>query len=330
MAKAGTIGSVRILDHAVPPAAQVEPNAPKIRLLSIVGGLFGGIGLAFLRRMLKSGVEDPDQIEVELSLPVYAAVPHSEAQKKATRLGWGPGKDDRAKRKRAVLLALTDQDDLVVESLRSLRTTLVFAMLEARSNSILFTGPAPGVGKSFVSVNFAVVLAQSGKRVLLLDADLRKGHLHLAFGMARNLGLSEFIGQGLDVGAVTRETEVPNLHFISTGMLPPNPSELLLHDRFAELLKQSEAAYDYVLLDSPPVLAATDAVIVGQHAGATLMVVRAGAHPMRQLSDTVKKLRQGGTNLRGVIFNDMPLAPSRYGYGYGYRKYAYRYSYKDK
>ena len=144
--------------------------------------------------------------------------------------------------------------------------------------------------------------------------------------------MSEYISEGLELAAVIHPTPVQGLDIVPTGMLPPNPSELLMHERFAGLLAQAEQRYDLVLVDSPPVLAATDAVIIGQHAGATLMVVKAGVHPLRQLRDTVKRMAHGGTNLRGVIFNDMPLATGRYGYGYGYGygKYAYRYSYQRK
>ena len=232
----------------------------------------------------------------------------------------------RSQRKPALLLAVLEKASLAVESLRSLRTTLHFAMLEARSNSILITGPAPRVGKSFIAANFAVVMAQSGKRILLVDGDLRRGGLHSLFGLSREGGVSEYVSEGLELEAVIHPTLVQGLDFIPTGVLPPNPSEVLMHQRFATLLSQAEQRYDLVLLDSSPVLAATDAVIIGQHVGAALMVIRAGLHPPRELRDTVKRLANGGTILPGVIFNDMPLAKGRYGYGYG--KYAYRYSYK--
>jgi tyrosine-protein kinase Etk/Wzc len=337
VAKAGSIGTVRIIDHAMMPGEPDSPKTMRIRLLSLIGGLIMGIGLAFLRRTFRAGVEDPDEIEEALGLPVYATVPHSAVQRKHTKPRFGLFRRSKSERKSTVLLAVEDKDDLVVESLRSLRTTLHFAMLEARNNSVLITGPAPGVGKSFISVNFAVVLAQSGKRVLLIDGDLRKGHLHLPFEMSRNSGVSEYVSDDLHFEEVVHRTKVAGLDFIPTGVLPPNPSELLMHERFSALMSIAEQRYDLVLVDSPPVLAATDAVIIGQHAGATLMVVRSGQHPIRQLRDATKRLAQGGSNLRGVIFNDMPLAPSRYGYGYGYgygyygyRKYAYRYSYKDK
>ncbi len=328
IAKAGSIGTVRIIDHAMTPTEPDSPRPMRIRLLAVVGGLILGVGLAFLRRTLRSGIEDPEQLEQALDLPVYASVPHSAEQERLGRRLWGQpnSKGMLTRRASAALLAVQDKDSLVVESLRSLRTTLQFAMLEARSNSILITGPAPGVGKSFVSVNLAVVLAQSGKRTLLIDGDLRKGHLNRPLGLSREHGVSEYVSEGLDFERVVHPTVAPGLDFIPTGTLPPNPSELLMHERFAALLSEAEARYDVVLIDSPPVLAATDAVIIGQRAGATLLVARAGMHPLRQLRDTVKRMAHGGTNLRGAIFNDMPLANSRYGYGYG--KYAYRYAYK--
>ena len=206
-------------------------------------------------------------------------------------------------------------------------------MLDVHKNSILITGPRPQVGKSFISVNLSVVLAHAGQRILLIDGDMRKGHLNRYFGLAREQGLSELISGDLELDAAIHATRVPNLDFIPTGTLPPNPSELLMHDRFGALLETAGSRYDLVIIDSPPVLAATDAVLVGQQVGATLMVVKYGLHSMRELRDAVKRLTQGGVNLRGAIMNQVPVTTRGYGYGYGYGygRYAYRYyAYDDK
>jgi tyrosine-protein kinase Etk/Wzc len=325
VAKAGSIGTVRIIDYAMVPIEADSPKTMRIRLLSVIGGSILGIGLAFLRRTFRRGVEDPEEAEALLDLPVYANVPHSPEEEKLTKRGWG--RKGEADRSAGIPLAVRFPDSDTVESLRSLRTALHFAMLDARSRSILITGPAPGVGKSFLSANLAVVLAQAGQRTLLIDADLRKGHLHRSFGLANRNGVSEFVSEAMPLDAVAHDTGVPGLHLVPTGQRPPNPSELLMHERFSEMMQEAEQRYDLVVIDSPPILAATDAAIVGQSVGATLMVVRAGAHHPRELKDSVKRMVHGGVNLRGLIFNDMPIAKSRYGYGYGYGKYAYRYSY---
>ncbi len=327
IAKAGSIGTVRIIDYAMAPIEADSPKTMRVRLLSVIGGLILGIGLAFLRRTFRRGVEDPEEVEALIDLPVYANVPHSPEEEKLTKRRWVR----RGQADRAVSIPLAEQfpDSDTTESLRSLRTALHFAMLDARSRSILLTGPAPGIGKSFLSANLAVVLAQAGQRTLLIDADLRKGHLHRSFGLDHRRGVSEFVSEAMPLDAVVHETQVAGLHLIPTGQRPPNPSELLMHERFAAMIQEAERRYDLVVIDSPPILAATDAAIVGQCAGATLLVVRAGTHHPRELKDAVKRMVHGGVNLRGVIFNDMPISKNRYGYGYGYGygKYAYRYSY---
>ena len=225
---------------------------------------------------------------------------------------------------------MQNKDDLAIESLRSLRTTLHFAFLEAQNNIIMITGTGPGVGKTFVSINLAVVLADAGKKILLIDGDMRKGFINKVLGVGRENGLSELIlntssGWTPMLDEAIHKTPVVNLDFIPTGSIPPNPSELLLHERFGDLLTSISKNYDHVIIDSPPILAVTDAAIIGRMASATLMIVRAGQHPMRELEQSVKRLTQADVHLKGVVFNDLPESSSRF--GYGQYKYVYQYSY---
>lgn len=319
VAKAGTLGSVRIVDYALAP---IEPDSPKKKLtllLAALLGLFLGVMAALLRRLLAGGVEDPEQVEKQTGLPVYATIPHSRWQDKLSRRL-------RSKTLQQAVLASEHQEDAAVESLRSLRATLHFTLMDASNNCLVITGPGPGVGKSFISVNLGAVLASAGKRVLLIDADLRKGLLNRYLGYEREPGLADFINGLAAIDQVIRHTAIPQLDFASTGTIPPNPAELLHHERFATLLTEMSAAYDCVLIDCAPVLAVADAIIVGRLAGATLLALKAGVHPMREIEQAIKRLRQGGVNLRGILFNNVKLTKGRYGYGYG--KYVYQYSYK--
>ncbi|MDX1655145.1 MAG: polysaccharide biosynthesis tyrosine autokinase [Candidatus Competibacteraceae bacterium] len=316
VAKAGTLGNVRIVDQALIPEKPVKPKKGMILAVSLVLGLFLGVVVAFVRRSLRSGVEDPELVEKQLGVPVYATIPHSRTQDKlARRVKGRSGK--------AAILAQLEPEDLAIESLRSLRTTLHFALLEAKNNIIMITGPSPGVGKSFLSVNLGAVLASSGRRVLLIDADLRKGYLNQYMGLERGDGLTDLISGTIGLEQAVHPTPVENLEIIPTGAIPPNPSELLLHERLGACLAELSKRYDHVLVDSPPVLAVTDAAIVGRLAGASLLVIKAGLHPLREIDLSVKRLRQAGVNLRGVLFNDVTFASSRYGYG----KYVYHYAY---
>jgi tyrosine-protein kinase Etk/Wzc len=319
IAKAGTVGNVRVVDHALRPDKPVKPKKVLILGGSFAGGLLLGAILVLTRRALGGGLEDPDEVERVTGLPVYAVIPHSSVQDKLARLA-------ARGRKLLLVLALKDSEDPAVESLRSLRTTIHFAMLDAPNNIIHVPGPSPGVGKTFVAVNLGAVLALAGERVLVIDADLRRGNLHRYLGDERGGGLSEIVSGELETPEAIRETEVSGLHLMTTGKLPPNPAELLLHERFDRLLEQVSRHYDHVIVDSPPILAVTDAAIIGRRAGATLMVVRSGRHAPRELEQAVKRLQQTGLRLKGVVFNDVALLRGRYRSGYG--KYVYQYSYK--
>ena len=327
--KAGAVPDARIIDYAILPTLPIKPKKALIIAFSLISGLILGIALAFIRKALRSGVEDPDLIEKKLHIPVYASIPHSIDQEKLSKK---IKRNYAQKSNDPLILAVQNKDDLAVESLRSLRTTLHFAFLEAQNNIIMITGPGPGVGKTFVSINLATVLADAGKKILLIDGDMRKGFINKVLGVGRENGLSELISNTTSgwtpmLDEAIHKIPIANLDFIPTGSIPPNPSELLLHERFGDLLANISKNYDHVIIDSPPILAVTDAAIIGRIASATLMVVRAGQHPMRELEQSVKRLTQAGVNLKGVVFNDLPELSSRYGYGYGQNKYVYQYSY---
>jgi tyrosine-protein kinase Etk/Wzc len=315
--KAGTIGNVRVIDYAVKPAYPVRPSRSRIMLIALLLGVFGGVGTAFAKKALKAGVEDPDLIEKQVNIPVYATISHSKRQDRIY-------KDLKSKSAKRAILAVDSPNDPAIESLRNLRTALHFGMMDVKNNCIMIAGPSPTVGKSFVSVNLAAILAGNDKKVLLIDGDLRRGHLHEYLGIERKDGLSEFISGDIPIGQALHQTTIKGLALIPTGVLPPNPAELLLHKRFSNCLSVLTPRYDHIIIDSPPILAVTDATIIGQMVGGTLMVLKAGAHPMREIELAVKRLNQASVNLRGILFNDINVQSQRYGAG----KYSYQYTYK--
>ncbi|MBL4760630.1 MAG: polysaccharide biosynthesis tyrosine autokinase [Mariprofundaceae bacterium] len=314
VAKAGTIGDVRILDMAVQPDKAVWPNNLHIISASIFVGLFLGIALVMFRKMMRSGIENPEDIEMHCALSVLASLPHSKEQVKLHKQ-YSDG-DCTAPQ----LLALSNPTDMAIESLRSLRTSLHFSMMNANNNIVMLSGSAPDVGKSFVSLNLAQVLGISGQNILLIDADMRKGHLHQAAAVNQQPGLSEFLRGDSNLNEVIQQPEGCVFSLITTGTLPPNPAELLMHVRFSELLTRVSQSYDMVLLDTPPVLAATDASIIGKHADTSLLLIRHGRHSRQEIQQTVKQLKNAGVGLTGAIFNDLP--PQQ-----GYGSYGYRYQY---
>ena len=318
LVKEGKVGNVRIVDTAAVPERPVKPQRGLVLALSGVLGLLAGLGLGFLRNSLRSGIKSAEQIEQELGLNVFATVPKSALQASLNE-------DAKARKPGTHLLATVKPDDAAIESLRSLTTSLKFAMLDAANRIVLISGPTPGIGKSFTSANFAAVLAAAGQRVLLMDADLRKGHIHEYFGLERGAGLSELVAGSHGLAQVMHSQVAPNLDFISTGALPPNPAELLMSPSTAQLLQSLEAQYDIVLIDTPPVLAVADTAVIAPQAGTVFLVARTEQSTLGELQESIKRLAQAGVQVKGGIFNGLDLSKRRYGYGYGY---GYQYGYK--
>jgi len=314
--KSGTIGNVRILDTAFKPYQPVSPKRALVLVLSMFLGLTGGIGLAFVKKSLDQGVLDPADIEAATGISVYATVPHSDKGAELAK--------QRARGANAPILAAVDPSDLAVESLRSLRTALQFALVDSPNNIVTISGPRPGVGKSFLSANLAHVLAAAGQRVLLIDGDLRRGHLHSRFDGKRAGGVSEIVSGQCTVAEGTRKSAEPNLDFISTGKIPPNPSELVASPRFKAFLSDVSARYDLVLIDTPPILAVTDPAIIGRHAGINLLALRSGKHPMREITLAVKRFVDAGVRIHGVVVNDVTISTSKYGANQYHYQYEYR------
>jgi|TARA_R110000796_G_scaffold46139_1_gene111622 tyrosine-protein kinase Etk/Wzc len=317
--KASTVGNVRIIDDAVVAPAPVKPKKDLVIALAGVLGLMLSAAYVLGAGLLHRGIETPDQLE-EQGIPVYAAVPLSEHQQKLDRLVAMMRRRKRSKHEPIPLLAINDPADLAIEALRSLRTSLHFAMMEASNKIMMISGPSPEVGKSFISANLAAVLAQVGQKVVVIDADMRKGHLHRYFENQNDVGLSDVLSAQAEHHQAIHETKVENLHFIPRGQIPPNPAELLMHSRFKTLMERLSAEYDLVLVDTPPILAVTDAAIIGQQAGTSLIVARYGVNSAKEVDVSVHRFEQNRVEIKGAILNAIERrASNEYGY------YAYHY-----
>ncbi|WP_180153047.1 MULTISPECIES: polysaccharide biosynthesis tyrosine autokinase [unclassified Acinetobacter] len=320
IAKAGEIGNVRIVDTAVEPIQPIAPKKLQILILSIFLGGFLGTLLALLRNMLRSGIKDSSEIENTLDLPVYATVPRSPVQESRIKL--------LKKKKTIPVLAVKNSDDIAIESLRSMRTAIHFALTSAKNNLIMISGPAPEVGKSFVSTNLATILAQSDKRVLIVDADMRRGYLNKYFNQDNQPGLAEFLNGQSGIDSIVKTTEIPNLSVVTRGKSPSNPSELLSSGKFKEFLDLISPMFDHVIIDTPPVLAVTDGIIISQFAGVNLVIARYAKTQLKELELTVNRFEQVGVKVNGIILNDIQRSSAGYGYGYNY-SYGYKAS-KDQ
>lgn len=318
LVKAGKVGNVRLLDNAPIPEEPIKPKKSLTIALAAILGLLVGVITAFVRNALYGGITDSQDIEQHTGLSVYATVPLSVAQSALTE-------EIRQRKRGKFLLADRNPNEPSIESLRSLRTALQFAMLDADNNRVLLTGPTPGVGKSFISANLSVVMATGGKRVLLIDADMRKGHLNQYFGKDRANGLSDVLIGKVGFDQAVHRSVFENLDFLSTGGLPPNPAELLLNERMVKLLQEVGDQYDLVLIDTPPVLAVSDTAILAARCGTVFLVTRFEKTTIGEVTESAKQLRQANADVNGVVFNG--LDPNAYRYGYGSKYGRYRYAY---
>ena len=317
--EASTVGDVRIVDPAITQPGVLKPKKALIILGSIILGLMLSIVGVLLRSLFNRGIESPQVLE-EHGINVYASIPLSEWQKSRDQVKTVKG---TKRYKQSQLLAVGNPTDLAIEAIRSLRTSLHFAMMQANNNVLMMTGVSPSIGKTFVCANLAAVVSQTNKRVLLIDCDMRKGYAHELLGTDNVNGLSNVLSSTGDIAACAKPTSVPNFDLVPRGQVPPNPSELLMSERFTQLIAWASKNYDLVLIDTPPILAVTDAAIVGRHAGTTLMVARYAVNTLKEVETSLSRLQQNGIEVKGVILNSIFRRATGY-QDYGYYEYEYK------
>lgn len=311
--KASAVGRVRVLE----PAEVVSLTGPDRRspiLMGLLAGLAAAAAWIFTRNYFRHGIEDGSELEA-LGLPLFATISMV---------------TDNSKASKNLPIAIADPSNQVVEAFRGLRTGLQFSLSSAKSKTIIITSSVAGQGKSFVSQNLAVVLASAGKKVLLVDADMRRGLLHRAFGQKPDdAGLSAALAGTISFDDVTQSTEVESLNFIHRGKRPPNPAELLESARLPEFLNWAENAYDFVIIDTPPVLAVADPIIIAQYDVITMIVARHLQTTGEEIAYMLRRLETSGIKVSGAVLNAYDQKRSKYGaYGYKYGYYYSDYNYK--
>lgn len=308
VASAGSIGNSRIVDFAVAPE---QPHWPKPGLVLALAGLLGlttGSGAVFLRNSLRRHDNYPALLEYRIGIPLFAAIPHSRKQVRLARLA-EQGKGESPK-----VLASEHPQDISVESLRSLRTTVEATLASSESRVLMVSSPAPGMGKSFVSANLAALLASIRKRVLIIDADMRNGQLDEMFSTRRTPGLSDLLAGNATLGEVVVSLPGIGIDFIPRGSEVANPAELLVLGQMEETLEILKSFYNHIVFDSPPILGATDAAIIGKQADATFLVVKEGRYTVQELEVSFRRFQLVGVKPRGFIINDMKEGSSAYPY----------------
>jgi len=315
IAAAGSLGNSRIIDFAVTPEKPYWPNPGLLLAIATLLGLSAGSAQVFLRHSLQRHDNYPAFLEYQVGLPLFAAIPHSKKQRRLARL------IDQGRDRQPGILVSQEPLDISVESLRGLRTTLEVTLAKHESKVIMVSSPAPGMGKSFVSTNLSALLASIKKRVLVIDADMRNGRLHETFSVDKEPGLADFLTGRVSLGEVIVSLPDVGVDFIPRGSMVLNPAELLVLGNLEETLEQLKSFYNHIVIDSPPILGATDAAIIGKHADATFLVVKEGRYTAQELEVSFKRFQQVGVKANGFIINDMKEGSSYYPYyGYAYNR----------
>ncbi|MGE6330872.1 polysaccharide biosynthesis tyrosine autokinase [Psychrobacter pacificensis] len=314
IAKAGQTGFARIIDLPINTFDAIAPKKLQIMILALLLGGMLGTMLVLLKNLLRNVVKDPERLEAKTGVPVIATIPRSPL---LTRLRKNKKSPNR-------LLAHADNDSLSYEAIKSLRTNLMFGMpvvgkVGERAKVILITGESPGVGKSFISANLTEVFSQLDKKVLIIDADMRLGELHRMFDMTPDNGLGDYLAQQGELAAVIHPTSIDNIDFMPRGQHPKNPSSLLSGDKFKQMMTELNEHYDYIVIDSPPILAASDAMIMSHYADKVLMVTRYDQSVEGQVAYAIKQMHKADIQVDGIVLNDVQQGlMSKYSYHYSY------------
>jgi len=315
----------RIVDAARAPGGPIEPNIPRNLLFALVLGSATGVGLAFLLEGLDSTIRSTEQAQMISGLAPLGIIPLGS---KSAREGPNPKRLVIASSKEAVeLVTQVRPQSQMAESYRALRTSLLLSNLGSPPKIIMVTSALPQEGKTTTSINCAVVLAQKGVRVLLIDADLRRPSIHKTLGMGPRSGLSNVLtGSTTLEQAIARTTVLPNLHVLPAGTPPPNPAELLASTNMRDVLAQLRQQYDHIVVDTPPSLSVTDAVVLSPRADAVVLVIRSGQTSKQALRRSRDILAQVNAKVVGVLLNAVDLSSPDYYYYYEYQgKYAQYY-----
>jgi len=328
--------NARVIDLAETPLAPSSPNKKRTLMLALFLGLFGGLGMAFLLEYLDHSVKTAEDVEKTVNLPVLGIVAEfspEEFRKKGYGYGYRYARGDKKNPpvqppekeplvKSIDLITVAAPKSGFSESYRSIRTAFLLSGSTANLKAIILTSPLPLEGKSANVCNFAVTLAQAGKKVLILDADLRKPRQHRIFGIKNLHGLTNHLTAGEEMKELIKATRVPNVFMVNAGPVPPNPSELLGSEKMAEFMGKAKAFFDFILIDTPPVLAVSDALVLGPLMDAAILIVWSGKTPRDALKSAKEKLDMVQVKTLGVIINHESLKEQ----GYYHKKYYYTYS----
>jgi tyrosine-protein kinase Etk/Wzc len=314
IAKASTISNIDIVDPAIIPDKPVKPKKFLYLFFGLLAGGMLGVIVAFFQEYLDDTIKDAEMVKRELLLPLLAVIPYIPTPE-----------GDREREKHITLIAHYDPKSTISESFRSLRTSIHFSGVSKKRQVLMVTSSLPYEGKTTIIGNLAVILSQTGARVLLLDCDLRRPSLHRLYGRPKAPGLTELLAGDNNIESIIHNTGIPGLDFISAGTTPPNPAELLGSDQMKKLIQSFRESYDTILIDAPPVLAVTDALLLSAMTDMVFMVLELGRVPIKAADHAREVLQNVGAPIAGFVLNDKTEHRlERYGY-YGEKYYRYGY-----
>jgi capsular exopolysaccharide synthesis family protein len=287
--------------------------------LAVVLSLLVGVGLAFLLDFLDRTIKTTEDVEASIGAPLLGVIPVVEH---------AAGADPVAALREQDLYVFHNPKSRPAECCRSIRTNILFSSADRPMKKITISSPQPREGKTTSTIYLGTTMAQSGQKVLLIDSDMRRPRLHKALGVSRTIGLTTVILGEATLDDVIKTTDIPNLYVLPCGPQPPNPAELLLTNRFKELLGELEQRFDRILLDSPPLLAVTDGVVLARLSDGVVLVTHAGKTLTEDGRQCARLLRDVDATILGVILNDLDVTDRRY--GYGYYRYYHSYGYGDE
>jgi capsular exopolysaccharide synthesis family protein len=304
--------NVWVVEKADTPILPTKPNKKMNILLGLVLGLCGGIGLAFFIEYLDNTIKTPEEAEERLGIPLLGVIDRCKFRKT------GEVAEE--------LISLYEKHSANVESFKALRTSLLLSSSDKPPESIVITSMMPGEGKTTVSANLAITIAQTGQRVLLIDGDMRKPRLHKIFNLDNRVGgLSTYLAGVAKSTAICQQGPLASLTIIPAGPPPPNPSELLTSDRLEELLSKEQDKYDIIIFDSSPIISVTDSLIISKSVDGVLVVTQAAATNYDVVRKGLKSLRDVKANILGMVINGFDVKKYRYTYGADYSQYYGKY-----
>ena len=304
-------GNIRIIDRAEVPEDPVKPKKKLNVFLAIILGLFTGIGLAFFFEYLDNTIKTPEDVKQHLNIPYLGLIPLFSTENK------GILKDDTSRE----LVTVNYPRSTASESYRGIRTSILFSSAETVPQVILITGVGPQEGKTITTANLAVTMAQADSKIVILDCDMRRANVHKVFGTANDHGISNLLVGNSNMREAIHHTRIPNLDVIPCGPIPPNPSELLGSTRMKTLLNSLRKHYAHILIDSPPSIAVTDAVVLSKSVDGVILVIRAGYTAKEIIKSGIAQFGAVGTHILGAVLNGVDMSRDRYHYQYYYYYY---------